>query len=493
MPSRPAPLACAPALLVLGVALASLSGCSAVTNIPQESCTENQQCRDGFGLGWVCDTGSGLCQEAESNSLCKDVYPSDLLTNSDKYPGDTILFATLLDGMGDIQMIRSANLAIEQVKNNGLEGRAFGVINCSYGTDSDVERQLDDAVEASRHVVDKYGVVAIIGPGTSSIAEAIYNEVKDEVLIISPSATSDSLTFIDGMNKSFDTPGLFWRTAPPDSGIARRMADELVNSGRVKPALIFKDGAYGNNLADLLTKSLQEQGLILEKFAYTDSSTDLGVAMNNVGNLQGVDEIVFIADSNPDVVTFLTDAATRSMNVNSSFATASLMLGDAGFSETNVLALLPPAVTTAFVDTNKIRGVKPKSPSLSDPAFSAFSTAYSGAYPGDSPANAGYTAESYDATWLAIYGSAWALYNEDGITPRGMAKGLHRISNGNPFDINATSWNTIRSAFEAGVGVNITGASGNLDFDDASEETAGIGELWIIVDMGGVLSYMILG
>lgn len=481
------PFASAP--LLLGVVLAAGS-CSAVTQIPQESCSENQQCRDGFGLGWICGD-SGLCEEAAESPLCDKVYPADLLTNAEKYPGDTILFATLLDGVGDIQMIRSANLAIEQVKNNGLEGRAFGMINCSYGNDSDVDRQLEDAAEAARHVVDTFGVVAIIGPGTSSLAEKVYNEVKDEVLILSPSATSDSLTYIDGMNKSPDSPGLFWRTAPPDSGIARRMAEELSNSGRVKPALIFKEGAYGNNISDLLNKSLAEKGITLTFQPFKDSVADLGVAMNAIGGMTDVDEVVFIADSNSDVVAFLTDAAVRSMDPSSSFSTAAVMLGDAGFSDANVLALLDETVKAQLIAPGRVRGVKPKSPA--GPAFSAFSTAYTGAYPGESPANNGYTAESYDAAWLAIYGSAWALYNEGEVLPRSMAKGLHRISLGQDLDINATSWNTIRSAFEAGSGVNVNGASGNLDYDSATEETSGAGEVWTIIVEGGVLSYMILG
>ena len=419
---------CAGAALALGAALS----CSAITQIPQQSCSDNEKCREGFGLGWVCNQDSGLCEEVEENALCKSVYPEDLLTDPDKYPGDTILFATLLDGEGDIQMINSANLAIEQVRTNGLENRAFGMINCSYGNDSDVMRQIDDAKEAARYAVDAYGVVAIIGPGTSSIAEAVYNEVKDEVLIVSPSATSDSLTFIDGTMKSFDNPGLFWRTAPPDSGIAERMASELISSGRTKVALIYKDGAYGSNLADLLNKSLESKGIANPLIARPYSDTgDLGNPMNEIGGMTDVEEIVFIADSNPDVVTFLVDAASRSAMGGNSFATATLMLGDAGFSEANVLAELNQAVKDELVASGRIRGVKPKSPA--GPAFMAFSTAYTGAF-GESPANNGYTAESYDAAWLAIYGAGWSLYNEGGIEPKGMAKGLHRVSAGKALD-----------------------------------------------------------
>ena len=482
-------LFCAGAALSLGAVLS----CSAVSDIPQSSCTEDQACRDGFGLAWMCNQDSGLCEEVAESKLCSDVYPQDLFSDPEKYPGDTILFATLLDGEGDIQMIRSANLAIEQVRNNDLEGRAFGMINCSYGDDMDGMRQLEDAVEAARFAVDSYGVKAIIGPGTSSLAEAVYNEVGDEVLIVSPSATSDSLTEIDGTNKSPQNPGTFWRTAPPDSGIARKMAEILVADGRQNVALIFKEVTYGENLANLLNKSLTELNLPnpLIKVSYSNASVDLGQAMTEVSAL-GVDEIVFIADSNDDVVSFLESAAMLGTNPDSSFADATLMLGDAGFSEANVLSLLNQTMLSSVFDDDDMDGeldirlVIPVAPSGN--VFDAFSIAYSSTFD-ESPANNGYTAESYDAAWLAIYGAAWSLFNEGGLSAKGMGAGLHMISTGASVEITGTSWPSIRASFEATETVNVIGASGNLDYDSATEETTSEGELWQIIVEGGVLKY----
>ena len=249
-------LVCAGASLTLSAAL----GCSAVSNVDQTPCTDIDDCRTGFGLGWTCNEGSGFCEEVELNSLCTP-YPEDLLTNADKYPGDTILFATLLDGVGDAQMVNSANLAVNQVNTvdgGKLEGRAFGMINCTYGDDSNTDEQISKAREASRYAVDAFGVQAIIGPGTSSLALEVWEEVQDEVLIVSPSATSDTLTYIDGTMKGPQNPGLFWRSAPPDSGIARKMAEILVNDGHDKLGFIYKNTAYGQNLADLFNKSLTE-------------------------------------------------------------------------------------------------------------------------------------------------------------------------------------------------------------------------------------------
>ena len=481
-------LFCAGAALSLGAVLS----CSAVSQIPQSSCTEDQACRDGFGLAWACNQDSGLCEEVAESELCSGVYPADLLTDPDKYPGDTILFATLLDGKGDIQMIRSANLAIEQVRNNDLEGRAFGMINCSYGDDMDGMRQLEDAVEAARFAVDNYGVKAIIGPGTSSLAEAVYNEVGDEVLLVSPSATSDSLTAIDGTNKSPQNPGTFWRTAPPDSGIARKMAEILVADNRQRVALIFKEVTYGENLANLLNKSLLELNLPnpLIKVSYSNASVDLGQAMTEVSALD-VDEIVFIADSNDDVVSFLNSAASLGADPESSFGKATLMLGDAGFSEANVLNMLSPTMLSEVFDVDmdgllNIRLVIPVAPSGN--VFDAFSIAYEATFD-ESPANNGYTAESYDAAWLAIYGAAWSLFNEGGLTAKGMGAGLHMLSSGAEVEINGTSWTSIRASFEAEQTVNVIGASGLLDYDSATEETTGEGELRQFIVEGGVLKY----
>ena len=301
-------LVCAGASLTLSAAL----GCSAVSNVDQTPCTDIDDCRTGFGLGWTCNEGSGFCEEVELNSLCTP-YPEDLLTNADKYPGDTILFATLLDGVGDAQMVNSANLAVNQVNTvdgGKLEGRAFGMINCTYGDDSNTDEQISKAREASRYAVDAFGVQAIIGPGTSSLALEVWEEVQDEVLIVSPSATSDTLTYIDGTMKGPQNPGLFWRSAPPDSGIARKMAEILVNDGHDKLGFIYKNTAYGQNLADLFNKSLTELApgsVELLTFSYDDST--YGEAVTAIAAYNDLDTIIFIADSNNDVVTFLGSAA----------------------------------------------------------------------------------------------------------------------------------------------------------------------------------------
>ena len=49
-------------------------------------------------------------------------------------------------------------------------------------------------------------------------------------------------------------------------------------------------------------------------------------------------------------------------------------------------------------------------------------------------------------------------------------------------DLNRDSWNTVKREFKAGHGINITGASGELDFDPETEETSAPVIFWKIND-----------
>ena len=74
-----------------------------------------------------------------------------------------------------------------------------------------------------------------------------------------------------------------------------------------------------------------------------------------------------------------------------------------------------------------------------------------------------FAALTYDATWLALYGVAWAEFQREGsLTGLDLAYGLQRVSDtgGLAVDIIRSSWNTVKTEFQAGRGINITGVSG---------------------------------
>lgn len=443
---------------VTAAALALGTSCSAITKF-QDPCTDNVGCREAFGVGWVCGD-SGLCEEAAEEPLCPEskFYPNK---PSDK---DTILIASLLDNDADVDMVDAAVLAIKQTLDETAPPipRTFALIRCGYGGDENT--QVDNAKKAARYAIDDLGAVAIVGPGTSRLAEAVYQEVGDRALIISPSATSDSLTIIDGTMKSADNPGLFWRTVAPDAYQGEVIAQLISEALRTHVALVFKKGSYGEGLALQVTTSLQQLGFtgMVDQWPFQSVTGDLAGFISDI-DASAAEEVIFITDSTDDVVGFLTGAAGKP-----GFSTKSILLSDTGYND----AVL--AAATGFGD-GQIRGVRP-SPS-EGPVYDTYKFAYKALHGRDPTA---YTPETYDATWLAIHGVTWAELQEDDLTPKSMARGLHKVSAGTPANISALSWKTIGQLFEEGQTVNLVGASGELDFDDVTEETRSKIEVWSI-------------
>ncbi|HEY8379683.1 MAG TPA: hypothetical protein VIK91_24490, partial [Nannocystis sp.] len=70
------------------------------------------------------------------------------------------------------------------------------------------------------------------------------------------------------------------------------------------------------------------------------------------------------------------------------------------------------------------------------------------------------------------------------ITGRHMAEGLQRISDGEPYDVSDVTWNAIKTAFKNKRSINVTGASGALDYDPVTEETTAPVVRWTIVSDG---------
>ena len=88
-------------------------------------------------------------------------------------------------------------------------------------------------------------------------------------------------------------------------------------------------------------------------------------------------------------------------------------------------------------------------------------------------------------TW-SPWQAAWAQYKRDGELDNGLnyAFGLQQVSdpNGLKIEINGGNWNTVKREFKAGRAINVVGASGELDYDPATEETTAPVIFWKIKD-----------
>lgn len=450
-------------------------------------CENSGQCRSAFGPGWVCGE-SGFCDALPPLDRCSTTWPEDLLSNANDYK-DTILVGTLFSRDpvdGDIEEALAAELAIRQVGDNGgLEGRNYGMVHCDYTENTAIDNQTaTEAIQADAQYLANLGVPFIVGPATSSMSEDAYPIIEAAgVMLISPSATSPSLTDIDGISKSDADPGLFWRTAPPDDLQGRVIATEMVETlGVSHVAVIYESSNYGQALAEVFKDNFEaNNGHTAELFAFDEgNSTGRDDKVSTVG-ASVYDEVLFISGNIDDLIAFLNGAATWP-----NYENMGIFLTDAG---RDVRLIENTSDASSLYD--QIRGTAPSVPTGT--VYGFFESGFSGTYsPAYTASSSSYTAYAYDAAWLGLYGTAWSLYQEsdacvgddDGICGLGTARGLRHISDQNATDmeIKATSWNSVKATFETGQSVNVAGASGSLDYDPLSGETTGPIDIWEIND-----------
>jgi branched-chain amino acid transport system substrate-binding protein len=460
--------------------LAVLASCS-LTRTTVDSCSANADCRAGFGIGSICN-GEGLCEKAPPNNRCTRTFPEDLLSRPESYP-NAIVLGSLVVGSIESQRARenATRLAIKEVnEQGGLDGRLFGVVFCDVAEDPkfDSLKRAEAVVATGTYVADVIGVPAIVGPSASPDVIAVFNALKDRgVLVISPSATSPELTTVDVPEATDAQPGLLWRTAVPDTEQGKVIADYLASAKR-NPAvnnvsIVFEKGAYGEGLEKVFREAFAQR-----KPAST--ITAKGFAAGNTGERNAA--VFGAAEPGPQYVVFFSsqagDQSSFVVGVKDlpSYQNVSLFLSD---SAANADLLTNAAGASAIFP--KIRGTRPAVPDDEDPVYNLFKFSYQAAF-NDDPGRFTFVPHAYDATWLVMYGSAFALRREQRITGLGIAKGLRRIAPGADGAIQVTpaSWKQISDDLGADKPVKLVGASGDLDYDPSTEETTGRTEIWQI-------------
>ncbi len=457
-----------------------LSGCSLGT-YDYSPCENDGQCRAAFGLGHVCGS-EGLCAAVAPSDRCTETWPDDLFANPSEYK-DNILLGTLFSRNpveGDLAEGLAVELAVRQVNDEGgLEGRPYALIQCDYDENTDLDSLTStEAVQQNGQYLADMGAAFVVGPATSSMTQDVYAVMEAAgVMIVSPSATSPALTDIDGLEKSDQNPGLFWRTAPPDDLQGLAIAQDMAQRDRSNVAVIHETSNYGSALAEVFKTYFEASGGRTAALFPFDEGSASGRDTQVVEVAQGTyDEVIFISGNVNDYISFLNAAKDLAYYEN-----VGIFLTDAG-RDVTMLGATPEA--SALYD--QVRGSAPAVPSGS--LYDFFKAAYSAAYSPASADDSSYTSYAYDAAWLGIYGTVWSNYQEadackgddDGICGLGAARGLRKISAGEPLDIKATSWNTIKASFETGQGIDLEGSSGHLDYDPNSGETVGPVDIWVI-------------
>ena len=443
--------------------LPSLSACT--LDLPQVTpCDTSPQCTEAFGWGHTCGD-AGYCEVAEAHPRCDHVDPPDLFANRAAYR-DRIVLGSIYDRSAFPLEMQSIALAVSQAnENNGVDTRLFAFVQCNSAAEAAADGLSTEQANAelADYLAGSLGAPAIVGPATSARTEAAFLAAQPYgSLVISPSATSPALTYLDGLQHNNASPGLLWRTVPPDDLQGAVIAQDMATRGKTDVAVIHETGPYGEGLAEVFVAEFGGRGAL---FPFSgDEDRDAALAAVNADFTY--EEVLFISSERSVIVDFL----VRAENVVG--LTRDVFLTDGAY-DTAILQEVNAQGAGPILQ--RVRGTRPAVPGGN--VYNQFVASFAAAYDADATAS-GFTSYAYDAAWLVIYGAAWAIYNENRLSGTTLARGLRRVSDGSPLPIRPTSWNEIRANFQEGNPVDIEGASGQLDYDPLSEETSAPIDVW---------------
>ncbi len=212
-------------------------------------------------IGCARNGDCSLDQRCADDGVCVDLLSPECQTLQwpDETDRDDVVFLGTIFPTGGafanlVQPLENATqLAIEDFNDKTtLQGdRRIAWVGCDDTTGADA------AVAAARHLVDVVGVPAIVGPVFSESTLAIAEEVTidQDVFVITPTASAESITALDDRN-------LVWRTIAPDvyqaNAIVDRMNDLVDDSFPLRRVLVLaKNDAYGNGLLTAVQPALE--------------------------------------------------------------------------------------------------------------------------------------------------------------------------------------------------------------------------------------------
>lgn len=170
---------------------------------------------------------------------------------------DEIKIGVLLGFTGPLEtitphMAAGAELAMAEVSASGLflGGTTVAAVRADSGC---VDAALAQA--SAERLITSDGVVAIMGADCSGVTRAVLENVAmaNGIPMVSPSATSPGFS-------SFDSGGLFYRTAPSDARQGQILAEIVHGRGITSVAVTHTNNDYGAGLANAFTESFTALG-----------------------------------------------------------------------------------------------------------------------------------------------------------------------------------------------------------------------------------------
>ena len=449
-------------LFLTGVVSVLATGCSFTAAGGLDECTTSADC----GQDKVCT--QGLCLPLPEG--CGTRYGSQD-ANAIQFGALFPIRLTTQPGAGvdvsDEQASNAARLALEQINQRNFKGRQFALQFCD--TANDVER----AKRQAEWLVKEKKVPALITAGSSqTLAVAQSVAIPNNVLVMSYSASSPELTTLP--DKNGGAVGLLWRTAASDAIQGRVIAQLPRSDARFgnpkRVGIVYVNDPYGSGLYETLSTALSAGAspILNEGYRY-ERRGDVRDTISRL-NTFDPDLTVLIAFAD-DATNILKEAATRPNLRRAPDGNHRWFFSDS----VKDVALLSDS--TAAAQARDFYGTAPAQGAGS--AFRSFESAFVSAY-SKNPSEYAYTSNAYDAAYLLALSAIYSQGTTESVTGTRMAEGLTKMStgtSGTTTQLTSSNFIPLAAELDAGRSVNVEGASGRLDFNDAGEAPAPV-ELW---------------
>ena len=196
----------------------------------------------------ACGGGSESASEASPTAGAASPTAGAACANT------TLVLGSLLPQTGDLAFLgppefAGVDLALKEID---AAGGVLGQPVTYFEGDSG-----DTTTDTASQTVDSHlsqGVQAIIGAASSGVSLTVIDKITSNgVLQMSPANTSPALT-------TYEDNGLYFRVAPSDALQGAVLADQAINAGFTKAAVIARQDSYGDGLKDAFAKNFEANG-----------------------------------------------------------------------------------------------------------------------------------------------------------------------------------------------------------------------------------------
>ena len=365
---------------------------------------------------------------------------------------DEVRMGVLLGFTGPIESITpnmgaAAEMAWDEI--NAAGGILGGQTIVSVRGDSTC-LDASAANAAAERLITAEGVVAIMGADCSGVTRSVLENVAmpNGVPMISPSATSPAFT-------TFDSGGIFYRTAPSDARQGVVVAEMLMDRGITEVAVTFTNNDYGRGLSDSFDSAFTELGgTVTINDSHMDGRGDYSAEVGALAAAGGEVLVVFGYADQGGVGIIQTALELGAFDT--------FVLGD-GMRAQSLIDTIGPDLDGTF-------GVVPSAAGEGMDTFLAL--AADAGFDGTTS----FAAQAYDAAALL----AFAAQAAGEATPEGIAANIMNVANSPGEEI---------SAGELARGLEILAAGGEINYIGATEvelvppgEAAGTYEELIVQD-----------